>query len=124
MTPAPLLSRSLVAAVAVACAAGVLALGFATGMDLALRMTVATATIFGLVLAAGVIRHRAVAERLLGANREREQRFVSLLGIAVDAYWELDARYRLTMLSRRARDARLGARPHDARTRVATRIPH
>jgi PAS domain S-box-containing protein len=104
VTPAPLIQRPLAAVLAVACAAGVLALGFAPGMDLALRMTVAIAAVLGLLLAAGALRHHAMAERLRGANLEREQRFVSLLGIAVDAYWELDAAYRLTMLSRRVRD--------------------
>jgi hypothetical protein len=99
-----LIQRPLAAVLAVACAAGVLALGFAPGMDLALRMTVAIAAVLGLLLAAGALRHHAMAERLRGANLEREQRFVSLLGIAVDAYWELDAAYRLTMLSRRVRD--------------------
>ncbi len=99
----PALRRWLAAAAAV-CAAGALALGLVPALDAALSLALAGALLLGLGLGAGVLRHRARAERYLGASREREERFLSLLGIAADAYWELDAQYRLALLSRRDRD--------------------
>jgi PAS domain S-box-containing protein len=61
----------------------------------------------GLLIAAGyaaghllacVLRHH------VRTSAEREQRFSGLLGIAADAYWEMDARYRITHVSRRQED--------------------
>jgi len=86
------------------CAAGALLLGLVPAFDAALSLALAGALLLGLGLGAGVLRHRARAERYLGASREREERFLSLLGIAADAYWELDAQYRLALLSRRDHD--------------------
>ncbi|MFN6993317.1 MAG: PAS domain S-box protein [Aquincola tertiaricarbonis] len=51
-------------------------------------------------LLARVLRHH------VGASAEREQRFVGLLGIAADAYWELDTAFRIVHLSIRAGDHR------------------
>jgi PAS domain S-box-containing protein len=58
--------------------------------------------------ACGLLLARVVAI-YLAASREREQRFARLLGIAADAYWELDHRARLTHLARRRSDGRFEA---------------
>jgi PAS domain S-box-containing protein len=50
----------------------------------------------GLMIAAVVARHVRAAE-------EREHRFRSLLGIAADAYWEIDEKYRLVAGTGRVR---------------------
>ena len=52
----------------------------------------------GLVLAGVVARHMRAAD-------EREHRFRSLLGIAADAYWEIDERYRLVAATSQRRGA-------------------
>ncbi len=67
----------------------------------------------GLVIAEIVVRHMRAAD-------EREHRFRTLLGIAADAYWELDERYRIVAASSRrfgvlghADDRSLGGLPWD-----------
>jgi PAS domain S-box-containing protein len=70
-------------------------------------------------LAGGALVSRVVAGAL-GAAHEREQRFRSLLGLAADAYWEIDHHYRLVSAAQhhqspgglRAADG-LGAVPWD-----------
>ena len=47
---------------------------------------------------AGALASRVVAGAL-GAAHERERRFRSLLGLAADAYWELDQHYRLVAVA-------------------------
>jgi len=63
----------------------------------------------GVVLGFGVVCGLLLG-RVVGLyveiSRAREQRFVALLGIAADAYWELDARGRLTHLANRQPDGR------------------
>jgi len=51
-------------------------------------------------LGAGVVLWRASASGLWAAQA-REQRFRSLLALAVDAYWEIDPQYRLVAANRR-----------------------
>jgi PAS domain S-box-containing protein len=95
--------RHLFAAAAVACAAGAFAfaLALAPVQDAPLRLALVCALLLLVALGALTWRHRALAKRLLNAGAEREQRFAALLAIAADAYWELDAQYRLTLVSRR-----------------------
>ena len=69
-------------------------------------------------LAAGVVTWRASASGLWAAQ-SREQRYRSLLALAVDAYWEIDAQYRLLAANLRDEsnalrpDSGLGAVPWD-----------
>ena len=51
----------------------------------------------GAALAAGALISKLI-RRALQAAQEREQRFRSLLALAADAYWQVDADYRLTAL--------------------------
>lgn len=61
----------------------------APGTRLVLHLLILAASLAGgLLVAAVVSRHMRAAD-------EREHRFRSLLGIAADAYWEIDAKYRL-----------------------------
>ena len=62
-----------------------------------------------LLLGAGLACGAMVAQVLLihrRAGAEREARFVGLLGIAVDTYWELDATLSATTIWRRDKDNR------------------
>ena len=52
--------------------------------------------------AGGMLLSRHVARHVL-AVEEREHRFQGLLGVAADAYWELDADYRIVAMTRPAR---------------------
>jgi len=74
---------------ALAPAAGATAMGPGAAMRLAIHLAAIAAG-----LAAGTLVSRVVAGAL-GAAHEREQRFRSLLGLAADAYWEVDHQYRL-----------------------------
>ena len=58
-------------------------------------------------LAAGLVMWRASA-RGLWAVQSREQRYRSLLGLAVDAYWEIDAQYRIVAAQLRDESHALG----------------
>jgi len=70
---------------------------------------VANLMALALGLAVGVMVSRIVG-RYLGSATEREQRFRSLLGLAADAYWEIDQDYRLTSALHQRDEARaLGA---------------
>jgi len=69
------------------------------GMPLWLRLPLQLA-VLGAALGGGVLVAR-VLDHYLRASHERERRFVGLLGIAADAYWEMDAQFRLTLVSRR-----------------------
>lgn len=87
-----------------ACCAGVAPLLIETlGLQ---TVTVTLAAIFGLLallallavaagLAGGITLSRRLS-RARGATKSREQRFRTLLALAVDGYWEIDAAYRLT----------------------------
>jgi len=68
------------------------------GMPLWLRLPMQLAALAAAV-GGGVLIAR-VLDHYLRASRERERRFVGLLGIAADAYWETDAQYCLTLVSR------------------------
>ncbi len=59
----------------------------------------------GVGLTSGLMVHRVFAH-YLGASREREARFQSLLGIAVDTYWEIDERFTQTRIWYRLDDNR------------------
>jgi len=75
----------------------------------------------GALLATGVtigLLTRRVIERTVADARAREQRFVGLLAVAADWYWETDAQWRFTHLSEQAAggsgleaDRRLGKAP-------------
>jgi PAS domain S-box-containing protein len=56
-------------------------------------------------LASGTLFVRLLRHYVVAAT-EREMRFASLLGIAVDAYWEMDADYHITRFARRELDGR------------------
>ena len=56
-------------------------------------------------LACGTLLARVLRQHV-GASAERELRFVGLLGIAADAYWELDTGFRIVHLSMRNPDHR------------------
>ncbi|MEF7615165.1 PAS domain S-box protein [Aquincola sp. MAHUQ-54] len=56
-------------------------------------------------LACGALLARVLRQHV-AASSEREQRFIGLLGIAADAYWELDTGLRLMHLSIRSGDHR------------------
>ncbi len=55
----------------------------------------------GWAIARMLARHAAAAD-------ERERRFAGLLGIAADAYWELDAQLRVVAVNDRSQDAAVG----------------
>ena len=61
--------------------------------------------LIGVGLTSGLMVHRVFAH-YLGASREREARFQSLLGIAVDTYWEIDEHFTQTRIWFRRRDNR------------------
>jgi PAS domain S-box-containing protein len=61
-------------------------------------------------IAGGLIMVRLVVRHVLAAD-ERERRFRGLLAVAADAYWEIDAQYRLTAMT--------GPKPHDDAPRHA-----
>jgi PAS domain S-box-containing protein len=61
--------------------------------------------LIGVGLTSGLMVHRVFAH-YLGASREREARFQSLLGIAVDTYWEIDEHFTQTRIWYRRRDNR------------------
>jgi PAS domain S-box-containing protein len=69
--------------------------------SLALRALIHLVVI-GTGLAGGLLVARLVAG-YLGAAQERELRFRGLLGIAADAYWEIDDQYRLITFHRQGR---------------------
>ena len=56
-------------------------------------------------LACGALTWRML-QRAMGAAGEREQRFRRLLALAADAYWEIDAQYRLVTANWRQDEAR------------------
>jgi PAS domain S-box-containing protein len=81
------------------------------GRAVAVTLVLASAVSLGIVI--GRVVRRAVSDAA-----EREQRFRSLLGMAADWYWELDAEHRFTVAEERtpgasgmAPERRLGARP-------------
>ncbi len=59
----------------------------------------------GAGLAGGVLISRVVGDQVRAAQ-VREQRFKSLLGLAADAYWEIDSRYRLVAAALRDAERR------------------
>ena len=61
----------------------------------------------GVGLSSGLMVRR-VFHHYLGASREREARFQSLLGIAADAYWEIDAALTRTRVWRRSGGTNFG----------------
>ncbi len=89
------------ALLAVFCAVGVMVVAgmapahgpSAAGPGTAIRLGIHLAAIAA-GLAAGTLVSRVVASALAAAH-ERERRFSSLLGLAADAYWEMDQNYRL-----------------------------
>lgn len=64
------------------------------GLRLAMQLL-----LIGVALTGGVMVAR-VLEHTLRASQEREDRFLGLLGIAADSYWEMDAQFRLSLISR------------------------
>jgi PAS domain S-box-containing protein len=66
---------------------------------------VAHACLLAVGLAGGVLLSRVLA-RYVHASTEREQRFLGLLWIAADAYWEMDAEFRVTSVWKRRSDGR------------------
>ena len=64
----------------------------------------------GAGLASGLLAARVLAHYMSGSD-EREARFVGLLGIAVDTYWELDAQFTTTHVWMRDKDNRFVPRP-------------
>jgi len=87
------------AVIALACAALALLLSPATAISPWWRLPLLPVAL-GAALAGGVVVAR-VFQHHASVARERERRFVGLLGIAADAYWEMDAKFRLTLASRR-----------------------
>ena len=71
-------------------------------------------------LAAGVVMWRASASGLWAAQA-REQRYRSLLALAVDAYWEIDAQYRLVAAN--VRDEVNALRPDSGLGAVPWELP-
>ncbi len=61
--------------------------------------------VVGCGTACGLLLARVV-DLYVRASREREQKFSDLLGIAADAYWELDAAFNLTHVAHRQLDGR------------------
>ncbi len=93
--PMALLSAAVVLSLAGAQARGWLPASSAavSPESLGLR-TVIQLFVIGVGLAGGMLVSRVIS-RYVSAADEREQRFRSLLGIAADAYWEIDADNRL-----------------------------
>lgn len=93
----PLVALMMLAVAAVSLASGVLMgptyLGL-PGQVVVHLIVLGCGAAGGLVIAGIVARHMRAAE-------EREHRFRSLLGIAADAYWEIDERYRIVAASSR-----------------------
>jgi len=84
--------------------AGLIAGAAAADKPLTMRLALQGA-VLAIGAACGLLLARVVAI-YMDASREREQRFARLLGIAADAYWEIDSRARLTHLARRRSDGR------------------
>ena len=72
-----------------------------SGQSLGLRALIHLGVI-GSGLAGGLLVSRVISGFVRSAE-EREQRFRGLLSIAADAYWELDAQYRLVTFKRQGR---------------------
>ncbi len=66
--------------------------------------------LLGVGVSSGLLVRR-VFTHYLGASRDREARFQSLLGIAVDAYWEIDADLQRCRLWMRDADNRFAEQP-------------
>jgi PAS domain S-box-containing protein len=96
------------AAAAALAAVALLAWGEAGGLvgqgdaPLARRIT-SLVMLIGAGLAGGTLFVRLLRHYVVAAT-EREVRFASLLGIAVDAYWEMNADYHITRFARREPD--------------------
>jgi PAS domain S-box-containing protein len=83
-----------------------LILGAAATIQLGMtQRVVAHACLLAFGLAGGVLLSRVLA-RYVDASAEREQRFLGLLWIAADAYWEMDAEFRVTSMWKRRPDGR------------------
>jgi PAS domain S-box-containing protein len=67
------------------------------------RRIAVLAMLIGAGLAGGTLFLRLLRHYVVAAT-ERELRFASLLGIAVDAYWEMNADYHVTRFARREAD--------------------
>jgi PAS domain S-box-containing protein len=74
----------------------------AAGKPIEWRLTLQLVMVGGGVACGLLLAH--VITLYVRASHAREQRFVGLLGIAADAYWELDARYGLTHVAHRQAD--------------------
>ncbi|MED5621475.1 PAS domain S-box protein [Ideonella sp. BN130291] len=103
-----LAGRRAAAGVAGACAAALVGLalaehaGWLAGASATLRMPVGVRLVGqGFVLAAGlavgVLLSRVMA-RHTAAGAEREQRFLGLLWVAADSYWEMDAHFNIVAM--------------------------
>jgi PAS domain S-box-containing protein len=100
---------ALLAGVAAACLVAIFALLPTAGAEIGLAPTplLRLSTHLLLVaagLATGAMTH-AVVVRYMRSAQEREQRFRSLLGLAADAYWEIDKDYRLVTAAYRDDDS-------------------
>jgi PAS domain S-box-containing protein len=86
--------------------------GVAALADMTLqRRLVNLLILVGVGLSSGLMVHRVFAH-YLGASREREARFQTLLGIAVDTYWEIDERFTQTHIWYRHSDNRFVPSTH------------
>ncbi len=79
--------------------------------------------VIGAGLAGGLLVSRVVS-RFVSAADLREQRFRGLLGIAADAYWEIDAQYRLVTFTQQGRNSSpMGSASASALGRIPWEIP-